>query len=341
MAIAAASIAQICKSLGQYLGTELNKGGGSTIDLRIGTPADAAPAESDSNHRVNLFFFRFEPSGFGPDTLPGETGFLRVHCLITPFATAEGTTTSAGENDLRLVGEVLRIFHEKPVFELTAAGEPFHIQVLFQTMGLDQLNQLWSTQGDTVYRPSVLFEVSLAPVVPNKKAVASPLAGSLGLDVRARRDAVSSGIAAGAPRVLAVKPDTAKESWAPAICLVRAGQCEQSLSFEVGGPELGAFSPQVWAVGEIGANVALRWEVWDAASGWQVQPGTTPATIAEDTLDPEAVAGASLTAIALPFDDKPGQMVLYAEHDYTRASDGAVLTVRSNPVLVTLYEAAA
>ena len=236
MALVAASIAQISKSLSQYLSTELNKGG-STVHVLLGSPADAAPGESDSDHRFNLFFFRFEPSGFGPDTLPGETQFLRMHCLATPFA-AQEDSIGAGENDLRLIGEALRVFHEKPVFELTAAGEPFHVQVLFQTLGLDQLNQLWSTQGDTVYRPSVLFEVSLAPVIPNEKAVTSPLAGAMGLDVRASMDAVSSGISASAPRVLVTRPDTSREGWVPSICLVRAGQCEQSLSFEVGSPEL-------------------------------------------------------------------------------------------------------
>jgi hypothetical protein len=337
MALIASSVAQICKSLSQYLGTELNSGGGSTVHVLLGTPAEAAPGDSDTDHRCNLFFFRFEPSGFEPSNLPGETWFLRMHCLVTPFAASEGST-SAGENDLRMIGEVLRVFHEKPVFELTAAGETFHIQMLFQTLGLDQLNQLWSTQGDTIYRPSVLFEVSLAPVIPNQQAVPSPLTGSLGLEVRARMDAVSTGVTAEAPAVPAVKPDTVNEAWSPAICLVRAGECVQSLSLAVGSPELAGFSPQVWVVGEAGAGVQLRWEQWEAASGWETVPGTTPVTISEEILDPEEVAGATLATLSLPFDDKAGQMVLYAEREYTRASDGALLTVRSNPLLITLYE---
>ena len=31
-------------------------------------------------------------------------------------------------------------------------------------------------------------------------------------------------------------------------------------------------------------------------------------------------------------------MVLYAEREYTRSSDDAILTLRSNPLLITLYE---
>lgn len=337
MALIAASLAQICKSLSQYLGTELNKGGGSTVHVLLGTPAEASPGESDTDHRCNLFFFRFEPSGFSPDTQPGMTRFLRMHCLVTPFAASEGSI-SAGENDLRLIGEVLRVFNEKPVFELTAAGEPFHIQALLQNLGLDQLNQLWSTQGDTIYRPSVLFEISLAPVVPNEPMIESPLAGSLGLSVHARMDADSSGTTAEAPPVQMATPDTSNEAWAPSVCLVRASDCLQSIGLAVGSGELATFSPQIWVAGEVGASVKLRWEVWDAVTGWQSQSGTTTTTISEATLDPDAVAGATLTTLSLPFDDKAGQMVLYAEREYTRASDSAVLTVRSNPLLVTLYE---
>jgi hypothetical protein len=34
-----------------------------------------------------------------------------------------------------------------------------------------------------------------------------------------------------------------------------------------------------------------------------------------------------------------GQAVLYAERNYVRGNDGASLTVRSNPVLINLYQA--
>jgi len=337
MALMVSSVSQICKSLAQYLGSELG-GGDSAVRVLLGSPADAVPVESDSDHRLNLFFFRFEPSGFGAETLPGETQLLRMHCLATPFAVLEDSISS-GENDLRIIGEVLRIFHEKPVFQMTAGGESFHIQVIFQTLGLDQLNQLWSTQGEAVYRPSVMFEVSLAPVIPSDAHVPGPMTGALGLEVRGTLSPGDVSAAAATPVVRTATPAIDREDWAPALALVYGGGLVQSLSFEVGSGELAAFVPQAWVAGQPGADVNLVWERWDSGNGWSTEPGGMAVTIAESTLDPDAISGATTTALSLPFDDQAGQLVLCAERSYDRAVDGHKLTVRSNPVLINLFEA--
>jgi hypothetical protein len=338
MAVGLSSVSQVCRSLAQRLSAGINGADRSRIDVLLGTPSAAAPAETDGNHRLNLFFFRFEPSGFDAAVLPGETWLLRMHCLATPFCVDE-TPVPAGENDLRVIGEVLRHFHEDPVFDLAVNGETFRIQVIFLTLGLDQLNQLWSTQGDTVYRPSALFEVSLAPVIPREAAVPAPLTGAIGFGVRATLSADASGIAAGTPAVPPLAPNTARDDWAPALCLVDGGACLQSVAFEVGSAGLAAFTPSAWVAGEPGAMVALRWETWEASTGWVPQMPSAPFAIVHARIDPEASAGASLETTALPFDDRAGQMVLYAERNFVRF-DGVVRTVRSNPVLVTLYEAA-
>ena len=336
MPVGLSSVSQVCRNLAQQLSAGINAADRSRIDVLLGTPSTAAPADTDTNHRLNLFFFRFEPSGFDGDLLPGETWLLRMHCLATPFCVDE-TPTPAGENDLRVIGEVLRHFHESPVFDLAVDGESFRIQVIFLTLGLDQLNQLWSTQGDTIYRPSALFEVSLAPVIPRTAAVPPPLTGALGLDVRATMDASAAGIVANPPEVPALSPDTRQPEWAPALCLVDIGSCRQSITLEVGSPELAAFAPQAWVVGEIGALVSLRWESWEPATGWVPQAASAPFAIGESAIDPDDPSGATLQATALPFNDRAGQLVLYAERTYFRP-DGVSLTLRSNPVLVTLYE---
>ncbi len=335
MPVGLSSLSQVCRNLAQQLSNGINAVDRSRIDVLLGTPAAAAPADTDTNHRLNLFFFRFEPSGFDADLLPGETWLLRMHCLATPFCVDENPIP-AGENDLRVIGEVLRHFHELPVFDLDVDGDTFRIQVIFLTLGLDQLNQLWSTQGDTAYRPSALFEVSLAPVIPQTASVPAPLAGALGFDVRARIDAGSEGIVAAPPAVPRLAPDTGREDWAPALCLVDAGACLQSVAFELGSAALAAFAPQAWVAGEPGAQVNLRWERWDAANGWQADPPLPPFALVDAAIGPDDVAGAALQALTLPFTDQAGQMVLYAERSLQRF-DGVTLTLRSNPVLVSLY----
>ncbi len=335
MALSPSPLSQVCKGLRAYLDSEINAPDRSKVTVLLATPADTASAGAgDSDHRLNLFFHRFEPAGLFPDTLPGETGWLRAFCLITPFA-AEEDTLGAGENDLRLIGEVSRIFHEKPVFRLNVDGTEYHLQVIFLPMGLDQLNQLWSTQGDAVYRPSLLYEVSLTPVVPLKPAVPAPLAGRLGLGVQSTLASQTVDAPARPPEVSAMHPDTRSENWAPVIALVHEGVCAVSLLFAVGSPELGTFTPRVWAAGKPGAAVELCWQTWDVSAGWQFVLPATAAVIVDSGIDPAGAASAAVTPLPLPFTDHPGQMLLFAERTYLQS--GSVIRVRSNPVLITLY----
>lgn len=338
MAVGLSSLAQVCRSVAQQLSAGINAADRSRIDVLLGTPAAAAPTETDNNHRLNLFFFRFEPSGFDGDLLPGENRLLRMHCLATPFCVDENPIP-AGENDLRVIGEVLRHFHENPLFDLPVDGETFRVQVIFLTLGLDQLNQLWATQGDTVYRPSALFEVSLAPVIPRLAMLPAPLAGAVGLGVRATLSASAAGIGARPPELPPLLPDTRREDWTPALCLVDGTSCVQSLSFAVGSPQLAVFTPRAWVAGAVGTSVSLRWETWEATSGWLPQAPSAPFAVVDLLIDPDAVANASLQTTVLPFSDRAGQMVLYAERSFLRF-DGVALTLRSNPVLVTLFEVA-
>lgn len=337
MALAVSSLSQVCKSMRQYLDGEINAPDRSKVTVVLGTPSDTATAGAgDSEHRLNLFFFRFEPAGLFPDILPGETGWLRSFCLITPFATEEDTVSS-GENDLRLIGEIIRIFHEKPVFMLSVDDEDYHIQAVFQPLGLDQLNQLWSTQGDTVYRPSILYEISLAPIVPATPAVPASLVGGLGFGANSTMDTAAPTNTGTPPEVSAMTPNLALDAWAPALAFVHLGTCAFSFSFALDSEELAAFTPKAWLAGKVGDKVSLQWETWDADNGWQRVEPAISATITSTGINPDAASTAVTQTLTLPFTDHVGQMLLYAERSYTRASDGAELDVRSNPLLINLH----
>ena len=347
MALAISSLSRVCRSLGQAVGAGINGTAPDVtrVEVVIGTPSVAATQESDAKHRLNLFFFRFEPSGFFPDNLPGETWLVRMHCLLTPFCSDEDSV-AAGENDLRVIGEVMRFFHEQPTFDLTVGEERYLIQAIFLTLGLDQLNQLWSTQGDTVYRPSVMFEMSLAPVQPRTPAIPAPLVGGVSFGARATMEARfrppdPAQMRQFVPVVGTLRPSTVFESWAPALCIVSEDdECIQAASFEIGSGALDDFTPAAWVAGLVGSNVVLRWETWDATHGWvKLEDTDGPFPIAEAAIDPDQVEDATTREVTLPFDNRAGQLALYAERTFLRAVDGASITVRSNPVLITLYEA--
>ncbi|GAB6907944.1 conserved hypothetical protein [Desulfosarcina cetonica] len=339
MALPTSSLSQVCREIATVISDGLNASANS-IRVMIGSPADAVPGQSDTQHRINLFFYRIEPSGYFPGGLPGEPWWLRLYCLVTGFGIPEDQI-SAGENDLRLLGEVMRLFHETPVLEaFTVDDETFRLEVIFQPLNPDDLNHIWSTQGEVSYRPSVVYEMALAPVVPRERTPGSPLVGAVGSQLRgdmATRSDPFGGVAAG-PAVYRTVVDASREDWAPAICLVVDGHCAQSLSFVDGSPALAAFTPSIWVAGALNAPVELVWEKWTSSGGWERQPTTLGTVATTTTIDPDTVDGAVTAAFDLPFAaHETGQAVLFAQRTYQRAVDGQAIVVRSNPILVTIY----
>lgn len=339
MTLPTSALSSVCRAIADFVSTGLNASANSTR-IMMGNPADAAPGQSDTDHRLNLFFYLIEPSGFFPHTNPGETWWLRLHCLITGFGIAE-ENISAGENDLRLLGEVIRLFHENPVMDaLQVDHETFQLQVIFQPLTPDDLNHIWSTQGDVSYRPSVAYEMSLTPIIPVQRHPGSPLVGSLGYQIRAGsegRTAPFSGQIS-SPPVSGAAIDTSQADWSPAICLIHQGARRQTLALALNSAELTALQPQVWIAGEIGSPVTLVWEKWTSTQGWQRQSVTTAATATVSALHPDGVAAAVTTSVSHPFAPaEVGQAVLCAERTYLRPSDGRPITVRSNPVLLIVY----
>jgi hypothetical protein len=340
MALPESSVSVACRSVVEFV-RESFRALGHSVRVLIGTPAEAGASAESSEHRINLFFNRFEPSGVGADVLPGQPWSLRAHCLVTAFATAEDSVSS-GENDLRLLGEVVRFFHEKPVMDMvTAAGEAIRVQVIFQALSLDDINRLWSTQKDVAYRPSVAYELALVPVVPRSRTLEGPRVASMAVQVDSRpRLGALQRREAWIPPVPPLRVEAGLEDWAPLICFVRGEECGQSLAFELGSPELVGFRPEVLVAGKVGASVRLRWDIWEREEGWRAVDTGVEVDVEVQEVDPEQLPSTSRASVPLPFMDRAGQAALYAVRRYRRAADGELgpeIEVRSNPVMVTLY----
>ncbi len=340
MALPESSLSHVCKGIADFISKGLQASAHS-IRILVGTPADAAPAQTETQHRINLFFYRFEPMEFQADGSPGDIWWFRLHCLITPFAIAEDQISS-GENDLRLIGELLRLFHENPVIDIpSGTGDHCLLQIIFQPLGADVLNHIWSTQHEVSYRPSVAYELAVSPVIPKKPATGSPLTGRIGYQVRAGGEDTSHsspGVIL-TPHVSTSTVDTSVDNWAPVICFIHDGTCAISLAFEKGSLEWANFQPEVWIAGEPPSPVRLIWEVWNSEAGWQPEEQSIQATIATRRLDPKAIGSAQTVILNLPSDNTISQAVLYAEREYRRTTDNHAVLIRSNPLLVTLYEA--
>ena len=311
------SLSRASRSIADFIQSSFTAAG-HPIQVRLGTPAAAQPATTDTEHRLNLFFHRFEPTGFGSHELPNQSLWIRVYCIITAFAVDEDRI-SAGESDLRLIGEVLRLFHETPVLApIDVGGEVMQAQVVLQPLGLDQIQQLWQTQSEVAYRPSVAYEVALVPIVPKVPAIGGPLVGAVGAGVRARLTREPSTVT---PRLPALRPraiDTGTLDWEPQIAIVTSSGLTESLSVALGSTELAALQLRV------------------AIAGWRPGGIDQPATVGVARLPDDGATGVT---VQLPSTTAAGQAVLYAARAVSR-SDGAQITVRSNPLLVTLFEGA-
>jgi hypothetical protein len=353
VALGPSPLSEVCRGIAAFLATQLGASA-NAIRVLIGTPAQAAQVTVSGAHKLNLFFYRLEPAELDAD--PGGVRRVRFQCLVTPFAVSENSV-SAGENDLRLLGEVLRIFHEHPVLpQVDAGGEPVRLQVVPLVLSLDDVNHIWSTQGsDTTYRPSAAYEMSLAPIVPSAPAIGAQRVGIIGTGVGRLVDGVApatSPVEVDARTVPLTRVATDRNDWAPRICLIHAERYVDALAFAIGSTELENFTPQVWIAGDEDETVTLKWELWDRSAGWrELEAPTRTVTPHGPELGGALEPPAEPATIGLPFhgpDDptapqdpaeQPRQAVLYATRTFTRPRGGEV-SVRSNPVLISFHHEA-
>lgn len=325
------------RELRSYLAPKL---GLALTQVTIGPPSAAAREQeatlSNPQDLFNLFFYRAEYDGT-PGATSDDPIYVRAHCLLTSFGLTDSATggLSAGEKDLRLIGEAMHWLHRQPFVRIRneAGDEVAQLQVVPTPLSLDDINHIWATQGELPYRLSVSYEFALLPLPLATPVARAPRVGRLGAAV---------GTMAGPERigpldfqVPEIRVSTAERSWAPAIVLVDAhNQLRYAFTFPVAeAPE----EVQVLGAGAPGATVDLIWERWEAATGWQ--PAGTVADglpLRSETIDPDQVASYRATSVSLPSTAR-GQLQLTAQRTFTRP-DGGVGTVRSNPLLISLHE---
>ncbi len=337
MALPESSLSIVCNAIYNFVRLGLNAVA-NNINVSMGAPAEVS---EDEEHRLNLFFYRFEPGGFEAAAHPNDPWRVRIFCLITAFGTDEEGIL-AGENELRMLGEVIRIFRETPVMDAVAVGnEQVRLQAVFTPASDEQINQIWSTQGDTTYRPSVVYEMALAPIMPSTLRVQPALVGAIGHQARASetgRHAPFSGVIQGPP-VSHVEVDIANPQWAPVLCWIHAGECAYSLSFA----ETDVFSTQIWLAGDTGDSVNLVWELWDS-DGWRSAGAPVAATPFSTGINPDSVPigspGFPLAVshpVTIPVAETAAQGLLYATRQVTLIPGEPPIEIRSNPLLLSLY----
>ncbi len=343
MALPESSLSIVCSAIAQFVRAGIHAAA-NNINVIIGAPAELPDSAED--HKLNLFFYRLEPGGFDSDAHPNDPWRVRLFCMISAFG-IDDDGIPAGENDLRILGEVLRIFRETPVLGAVGVnGEQVRLQVVFSPVTDEQINQIWSTQGDTTYRPSVIYEMALAPIMPSRLRGEPPLVGGVGSEAREisrGRYAAFSGTVS-PPKVPFSSVDTANPQWVPVLCWIHQGECAHTLSFDVDSPAFAAFTPQVWLAGDPSENVELVWEVWDQ-NGWRETGAPLSVTPFSIAIDPENVPPAQAGVfprdlslpVSIPAGENAAQGLLYARRHVALVAGGPPVTLRGNPLLISLY----
>ena len=330
------SFSKVCSALSRHISDNIIDDG-SDVRVVIGKPADAEPAEQDSDHKINLFFYRIDPYQFSPDTVSGETLLTKSYCLITPFAVTEDNVSS-GENDLRFLGEVMRVLHEKPFVNVAIGEDKFFVQIIQQGLSTDEINQIWSNQRDVTYRPSVAYEVSITPIIPNEKMVPAPLVGEVSFvsisdveeskfrDVRAD-DGVSF-----RPIFDKIFVDTRRNLWEQQISFAREKMLLQSISVPLNDFSTELAKYKLVAAGEKGEKIKLAWSKWTTDSGWQELDNTKEIKIDSDTVDYQAGVVKEFL-VGAPAVSEKCQLLLKT----TRELENGTL-ISSNPLIISVYE---
>jgi hypothetical protein len=319
--------------------------------ILIGPPNQAVKdVEGEANKQfLNLFFYRLEHGAFPADGLAADPFMVRLFCLITALGSKEtvgSNIVSAGENDLRLVGAVMKRLHEQPFLELLneAAQELAQLQVVLHQLTLDDINHIWSTQGDTVYRLSVGYEIALLPLPLARAVERSARVGSLGIGVSATNQPAplptdGFGTPRLTPQVPAITVDTHRSDWTPHICWL-AGTPQYSLLFRTNALPA---TLQLIVLGAVGEQVQLEWEIFNPATpelGWQVVPAI-PASVTPlaDSLNPQQTQPPLVSLVRtlnFPLSGR-GQALLHATRVVT-GGDGALLKLQSNPLFIAAHQ---
>jgi hypothetical protein len=348
--------------------------------IRIGHPGtNLKPFEDKGENGLNLFFYHVTYDGYPADGAADNPLYIRLYCLITAIGqelkkddpgNSSGRDISKGENELRLVGEVMKVLHENPLCALRDSDEEViaSLQIVPHSVSLDDLNHIWATQGsETPYRLSLAYEMSLAPVPLAVPLRSAPLAGDpqlLSWGALSRKPGTEkAGLSSFRPQVEDLEIDTSAPDWVPHLALVdNPGTPAAGLHYVFKVEAAVSVALDVLIAGAGGEHLKLYWNVWrrnadNSVLAWRenIQDSQTPEAVLRapsplpdrfypERINPGAIDARSLFKVRLPaLVGEPGtktwQATLTAVRDWQHADpadSGRILMtpIRSNLLLL-------
>ncbi len=374
------SLSEAAYGLRQMLLSNIADFGADISRIRIGHPGtNIKELEGENDSGLNLFFYHVSYDGYPADGTSDNPFFVRLYCLITAVGqevkkgnpeNTSGRDISKGENELRLIGEVMRVFHEQPVFSLTDEDDEtiVSLQIVPHSITLDNLNHIWATQGsETPYRLSAAYEMSLAPVPYTLATRTSPLAGDPSLaiwgDMEREPGKELDGQINLQPVVEYLEIDTDEDDWMPHLALVEnMGNPDTKLHYVFRVEGSIAAKLDILIAGKEGETLSFFWNVWrrktdNSIVSWKedIADSETPSAVIEhggvpddfypNRIDPESIDTRRVIEVQLPSDvgeadTKTWQASLYAVREWQHddpTGNGETITSKIKSNLLLLY----
>ena len=308
------------------------------IAVEIGAPATFHPRDDGATPLVTIFVYRIEFDNAAYLSTPTGAQALRLHALLTAFCAAGvDRSESAGSFELRILSHIIRLFMEQPQLgpvrvpnalpvgpAAALIGADLMITAQPRMLDVEDMNHIWTTQGETPYRTSLcyLFSFGIVPAAqPSDDG--PPVLFPVLVDPL---DPASVGVHPGLPAQTTPAPSYG------AVVLNLGTHIRPTLvteaRFVAGG---GDFTLQVAAITETPEALILQLEVW-GPNGWEDASDRLAQTVITSLARRTLQGGTLLTTSPVTLDDDGNAAVLRLSA--TRAAQPQMLIM--NGVTITM-----
>jgi hypothetical protein len=149
--------------------------------VEIANPAQFADRADTDPPLVTLFVYRLEPDHTALLATPNSGAAIRMHTLISVTCTQPDLPNeSIGSQELRILSHIMRLFHENhligpvriqnalpigPIASMITSD--FFVEARQMAPDMEEINHIWTTQGDTPYKTSLVYRFSFGIITPS------------------------------------------------------------------------------------------------------------------------------------------------------------------------------
>ena len=142
------------------------------MNVLLGHPASVQLVNETDPH-LSVFFYSVYPAANSADLRPEEPLDTIVRCIMTPLAknpTNGANQISSGEEDLRILGQVITCMHGWRLLLVNDMNEKpvCSVEIIPLELNADKLSKIVPTQPEGGFRPTIAYELSLIPLFPKK-----------------------------------------------------------------------------------------------------------------------------------------------------------------------------